>query len=98
MDELIGATAAANRLGISRARMNVLLKEGRVVGARKVGEPSKYSKQHGPALGLWQIPTDEDTGLPKIRRSGGTNYTQMPAAALCGTLELSSEGEGDGVG
>ena len=42
--ETIGATEAASRAGISRERMGQLLRQGRVVGARRWGS------------GIWLIP------------------------------------------
>ncbi|MDJ0730632.1 MAG: hypothetical protein QNJ33_11640 [Crocosphaera sp.] len=69
---LVGTTEAAKRLGISGARLRILLKEGRVRGAYKCGK-------------LWMIPLYN--GLPIIVKrkrgpQGKWNTTYIPAKSV----------------
>ena len=65
--DAIDSATAARRLGLSLSRMQVLLKAGRVRGARRV----RYAGLPGRGSVRWEIPafvTRADVRLTRLRR------------------------------
>lgn len=87
-ENTIGASEASRRLNISRARLNVLLNTGRVLGAKKV--LGREDAGAGRAHGLWVIPINPESGLPAITPvvdgRDFTNSYRLPQGAIRDTL------------
>ncbi len=68
-DNLITLSQAADRLGVSRARLTKLIHQDRVPQARKVGN-------------RWLIELDEGQHLPTIMRARGGGHHRIPDEAF----------------